>query len=253
MSNENFVYTALFGQYETLNELTFKKNDSTHYVCFTDDEKLRSDTWEIRLIIPPVLNDSIRSSRYLKMLGHRYFPQNSKCLYIDNSVELKVDGSEILNAALVGRCIALMPHSSRKTVRNEFFIVSAYGLARQDTLWSQFRKYKLSYPSVLKEAPYWGGMIAKINCEESDNFMSIWYEEYNKYTRRDQLSLNLASYLSEVEIGIIPGKNDLSEWHVWPVIKFRNTQSRDTTSGKKFRKVRIIMNALYFGSKYYLK
>ncbi len=253
MSTRNFVYTVLFGGYETLNELTFKKNESTSYICFTDDEKLRSDTWEIRLITPPVLNDSIRSSRFLKMLGHRYFPQNSKCLYIDNSVELRVDGAEILEATLTSESVAFMPHSLRKTVRNEFFIVAAYGLATQNNLWSQFKRYKHLYPRVLREKPYWGGMIAKINCQETDNFMSIWYSEYMKYTKRDQLSLNVAAHLSNIKIEIIPGKNAVSDWHAWPVIKSRDLQTRDTTSGRKFRKARIIFNALYFGIRYYLK
>ena len=76
------------------------------------------------------------------MLGHRYFPEGTRTLYIDNTVKLKVDGSIVLDDWLKESDIAFMRHYSRKTVRGEFFVCSAYGLDSQELIHKQFRFYK---------------------------------------------------------------------------------------------------------------
>ena len=251
MPARDVVFTALFGQYESLNELQVSKKSATRYVCFTDDPLLKSNTWEIKLVesLKPV-NPS-RSSREIKMLGHKNFPLGTRSLYIDNSVRLKVDGSIVLDAWLSTTDIAFMRHYSRKTVRNEFFICSAYGLDDQTKIWDQFKHYKKYFRTVLAQRPHWGGMIARVNSPTTDKFMEIWNEQFKTFTKRDQLSINVSSIISGVHIGTISGENDSSEWHEWPVPSNRKTEMRDTTSGRNFRKLRIIANALRYGHRFY--
>ena len=128
MKNPDVVFTALFGQYESLNELMISKNSTTRYICFTDDPLLSSKTWEIKVVAPNAPEFPARSSREIKLLGHKFFPEGTRSLYIDNTVRLKVDGSIVLDEWLRNSKIAFMRHYSRKTVRGEFFICSAYGL-----------------------------------------------------------------------------------------------------------------------------
>ena len=52
LDGEDVVFTSLFGKYEKLNEIKIDKNPNTRYICFTDDDDLISETWEIFLITP---------------------------------------------------------------------------------------------------------------------------------------------------------------------------------------------------------
>jgi len=252
MTSSDVVFTALFGGYENLNELVIEKNPNTKYICFTDDSNLKSQSWEIRVIEPPSHHDPAKSSRAIKMLGHRFFPMGTRLLYIDNTVELKVDGALVLDAWLKSDHVAFMSHYSRKTLRGEFFVCSAYGMDEQKKFWTQFQKYKHAFPGVLDERPYWGGMIARVNSPETDHFMEVWDEQFRLYSKRDQLSINVSSLISNVSINRVFAQNDVSEWHVWPIITMRNLSGRDTTSLAKFRKMKIILNGLRFGIRFYV-
>lgn len=252
MSSRDVVFTALFGGYESLNELQIEKDLNTLYVCFTDDPLLNSETWEVRLVKPSVPNNPSRSSRNIKILGHKYFPQGVRSLYIDNTVKLKVDGAKILDAWLGDGNLAFMSHYSRKTVRGEFLVCSAYGLDKQSLIRKQFQLYKNAYPEILSQRPFWGGMIARINTPQTDIFMEEWKEQFDLFTRRDQLSINVSSAISGIQIKSIAGSNADSQWHEWPMYSNRIKEMRDSTSVKSFRKIRIILNLLRYGYYFYL-
>ncbi len=252
MLKQDIVFTALFGQYETLNELTISRHSRTRYICFTDDPSLESETWEVILIKSDLPDNPSRGSRAVKMLGHKYFPLGTRSLYVDNTVRLKVDGSIVLDTWLASADIAFMQHSSRRTVRDEFFVCAAYGLDDQSKIWDQFRHYREHFSQVLMEKPHWGGMIARVNTPKTDEFMETWKHEFDVFTKRDQLSINVSSIISGVQIGTINAENDLSVWHEWPIESNRKTEMRDTTSGKRLRKLRIIANAFIYGLRYYL-
>ena len=248
----DIVFTALFGKYETLNELVIEKGPNCRYVCFTDDSTLRSETWEIVVVKSSLQESPSRSSREIKMLGHRYFPAESRTLYIDNTVKLKGDGSRVLDFWLKDGDLAFMRHYSRRTVRGEFFACSCYGLDEQDKIWNQYNFYRQNFRKILRNRPYWGGMIARVNNSQADKFMKTWNDQFNQYTRRDQLSINVSEHLSGVSIKTIEGGNDSSEWHDWPIHSNRNTNMRETFSGKRFRKIRIIVNGFRFGIYFYV-
>lgn len=252
MKIQDVVFTALFGGYESLNELEILKNPNTRYICFTDDPTLTSKTWEILVVDSKIQSAPSRQSREIKMLGHRYFPEGTRTLYIDNTVKLKVDGAIILDDWLKESDIAFMRHYSRKTVRGEFFACSAYGLDSQELIHKQFRFYKKNYFSVLKERPFWGGMIARVNTIKTDKFMETWKQQFDSYTKRDQLSINVSTIISGVDIATIEGENDSSKWHEWPIHTNRQTKLRDKMAGRRFRKFRIIMNGLRYGYRFYL-
>ncbi len=252
MIKKDIVFTALYGGYESLNELTFIKSPGTRYICFTDDSTLTSETWEIIVTTPESLVSPSRNSREIKMLGHKFFPEGTRSLYIDNTVRLKVDGTVILDHWLINANIAFMRHYSRKTVRGEFFACSAYGLDDQSTIRRQFLHYKKNFKEVLDQRPYWGGMIARINSPSTDLFMETWKTQFEKFTKRDQLSINVSSVISNVKIKVIDGDNDSSEWHEWPIHSNRRIEMRGTTGDSRFRKIRIIINVLRFGYYFYL-
>jgi hypothetical protein len=249
--SQDVVFTALFGGYENLNELLIVKNLNTRYVCFTDDPLLTSETWEIMHVESQNKDNPTRASREIKFFGHKHFPEGTRSLYIDNTVRLRVDGAVVLEDWLKETDIAFMRHYSRKTVRGEFFICSAYGLDEQERIWKQYKYYKQNYPAVLQQSPYWGGMIARVNSAKTDKFMETWKAQYDAFTKRDQLSINASSMISGVKIVTVDSENDSSKWHEWPIHTNRQNLMRDKTSGRRFRKLKIIYNGLRYGYRFY--
>jgi len=253
LDGEDVVFTSLFGKYESLNELKIDKNPNTRYICFTDDNDLTSETWEIYLITPKSKLNPQRNSREIKMLGHKYFIEGTRSLYIDNTVSLKVDGKIILDYWLSDADIAFMTHSTRKTVRSEFFWCSAYGLDKQSTILRQFTCYKNVTKTLLYEKPYWGGMIARVNCESTEKYMETWDTQYRLFSCRDQLSINISTGMSGTSIKRINAKNDSSEWHTWPIHSKRTTKNQFCEKFTLLRKVLILKRIILYGHHYYFK
>lgn len=252
MTLKDVVFTAMFGDYETLNYVDVAKNSACEFICFTDNPNLKSETWQVVQTAPRIPGDNIRSSRAIKMLGHQRFPRGTRSLYVDNSVKLIVDPTKILDDWLVNRPLAFMGHSSRETVRGEFFICSAYGLDDPNKIYEQYRYYRDTVPQVLGQRPFWGGMIARESNESVDIFMEEWFAQYMRFSRRDQLAINATAAITGIEICRIEGRNDLSWSHAWPLATNRKVESRDTVGNSIFRKPKIILNGLHYAPRYYL-
>ena len=250
MALDNAVYTGLFGNYESLNEISCERSPSTRYVCFTDNAQLRSTTWEI--VVTHENSDPITASRRVKFFGHRFFPRGVRTLYVDNTVRLRTDGSVILNDWLKDENLAFMKHYSRANLRNEFFACSVYGMDEQKLLFRQFQAYCKSFPRIMGEEVYWGGMIAKVNCDPIDRLMNVWYEEYCKFSKRDQLSLKVALLREQTAHRLIRESNVQSVWHQWPIHNNRRFAQEGAKYGVVKRKIYYLLNALKYGFRYFL-
>jgi len=101
------VYTALIGAYELLNEQPIAKSSNIDFICFTDDPALVSDSWEIRLIEPRFPRDTIRSARYLKVMGPDILGEYDESLWIDNSIVLRATPESILDEWIADADFAL--------------------------------------------------------------------------------------------------------------------------------------------------
>ncbi len=79
------IYTAIFNGKDTLKEPTLV-SDRCKYICFTDDENLKSNVWEIR-VVDPGYGDGNLNAKYFKIFPH-------KCLNEDNvENSIWVDGA----------------------------------------------------------------------------------------------------------------------------------------------------------------
>lgn len=249
---EDIVFTAMFGDYETLNEVPEEILSKCKFICFTDSPQLQSQTWNVVQVAPLVPGDSVKSSRAVKMLGHQNFPAGTRSLYVDNTVQLLVDPEIILDEWLRDCSLAYMHHSTRKTVRDEFFVCAVYGLDSFKKIFEQYNYYKQKFPNVLREKPFWGGMIARVTCEDVNKFMNEWFTQYMRFARRDQLAINAASKLSGITISPVDGRNDLNWSHKWPISKNRKVSTRYRNRGVFLRKLLLILNGLRYAPRFYL-
>ncbi|HPG20586.1 MAG TPA: DUF616 domain-containing protein, partial [Flexilinea sp.] len=186
------VYTTLFGDYELINEQGVAKESEIDFLCFTDNPDLKSKTWKIIYTEPIFPLDSTRNSRSVKICPHRHLPDYDLSLYIDNSVKLLVKPETIFNDLLNPEVdFALMKHSFRKTVLDEFIEVNYLRFEFIDRIVEQLNDYKALSPHILNQKPYWTGfLLRRHNVPLIAKAMEDWLFQILRYSRRDQLSLN---------------------------------------------------------------
>jgi hypothetical protein len=222
MTKKFVLYTGLFGNYEELNELSLSQEFNVDRIVFTDSESLQSDTWQIHKVSPEYPGDSVRSQRMIKLRRPELIKRVYEgSLYIDNTVSLKAPVSEILELWLEGVDVAIPQHSFRENLRDEFLEVAAAKLDSGERIEEQLETYKKHFPEILDEPIYWAGMIARRSSDELDKFEDIWLNQVLRYSRRDQLSLNLAIKKSSVTHSRILIDNLVSNFHEWPILNNR--------------------------------
>ncbi len=217
------VYTALIGRYEKLNEQAVAAQSGIPFICLTDDAELHSESWQIRKVSPVFAMDPIRSQRDFKLRPHLHLPEFDQTLYIDNSVVLSEPPERLFEQYLSGAPFAIAEHSFRDRVLDEFIAVAAIGLDDQARIFEQLNHYELIDGDVLQEKPYWGAILLRDVRDGHVRTMSeIWMAQVNRYSRRDQLSVNLAFRLAGLTPAAMRIDNHASWFHSWPVAEGRD-------------------------------
>lgn len=217
------VYTTLVGRYERLNEVLIDRPADVRFVCLTDDPDLRSDTWEIEVIEPLLRRDPIRSQRLLKIVGHERLHEFDEWLYIDNCVRLRADPHAIFDAWLPGCDLAIPCNPVNDTVRCEFEMVRNLEYDSYERITEQLQHYEAAHPDVLSQRPYWAGFFARRPTEQVREAMRLWAAHVLRYSRRDQLSLNVALHESGLAVRRVQIDIWGSGFHEWPVHQERRT------------------------------
>jgi hypothetical protein len=211
------VYTCLIGATEMLNEQPVAAASSIPFICFTDDPDRRSQTWQMRPISPLFELDPVRSQRAVKLRPHEYLPNFDVSLYIDNSVLLDKLPEDLIAEHLPQSGLCLAEHSFRDTVLDEFLAVSTDGLDDQTRIFEQLNHYALSCPDVLQEKPYWGGILLRDHRNPAlRDMLELWFAHVQRYSRRDQLSINFALRRAGLTPDVLSIDNHRSSYHTWP-------------------------------------
>lgn len=208
------VYMTMIGKYEQLNDQPVASRSDIPFVCLTDDPDLKSDTWQIRLVLPTFGMDPIRSQRDLKLRPHVHLPDFEGSLYIDNTVILKETPETIVDRYWSGSGFSVAFHSFRETVLDEFIEVSRLGLDDQSRIYEQLNHYQIECPEVLLEKPFWGGILLRDHTDPAvRRMLEIWNAHVQRYARRDQLSMNYAFRKAELEPEVMHIDNYNSWFH----------------------------------------
>jgi hypothetical protein len=217
------VYTCLIGDYEPLNEQPVARASKFPFLCLTDDAELRSKTWQMVRVEPLFAMDPIRSQRMLKLLPHRFLPGFDSSLYIDNSIVLTRPPEEILDRYFRSSDFILPSHSYRDTVFDEFLEVASVVLDDPARIFEQLNHFALTNPDILLERPYWAGILMRRHrADKVQRALELWAAYVQRYSRRDQLSANMAFDVAGLKPQRIEIDNFHSWFHVWPHIGNRD-------------------------------
>jgi hypothetical protein len=213
------VYSALMGRYERLQEQPVARTSHIPFVLFTDDPELRSETWDVRLVAPRIDGDSVRSSRWIKIRAGAALDEYDETLWIDNRVRLRVDPAVVFSSWLAAADAAVFEHSFRDQLIDEFSAVVEGGYDDPAVVYRQLDHYVQTTPELLRTKPLWTGMIARRTGARVDSAMGEWWEQVERFSRRDQLSAPLLyGALGEALTVIAAESNHASVFHEWPPI-----------------------------------
>ena len=220
------------GDYESLNEELVPNFLDIPLVCFTDNKNLKSDKWNCIYVEPKFPSDPIRSSRYLKIIGHELLNKFEEIMWVDNCVQLKPNASLLFDIYLKYNDLAIPIHSFRENLKDEFITVLDYGYDNPSILMEQMINYNHESSDILKSKVFWSGIILKRNSLIVKDATRLWFDQLVRYSKRDQLSLPYV--LSKVKINFesINIDNFESEFHKWPISL--NRKSKHTQENKEF-------------------
>lgn len=142
------------------------------------------------------------ANRYCKFFPHRLFPEARTSVYVDGNILLLDDLRPLIDAfEASGADIALFPHPTRRTVRDELEAGIAFGKLAGPAA-AAARRRVADYAALLPEdAPFLFANAILFRRHDSAalaDCMDIWWEETTRHTVRDQISLPYALRASGV-------------------------------------------------------
>jgi hypothetical protein len=184
------VYTCVVGHYDDLVEPLFV-DPGVDYYAFTDMECSKDSVWkkvdvtqfeEYRQLSPAQMN------RRIKMLSFRYLPGYDYTVYVDGNVEIQ--STLIPEVEKMGECpLGIHYHRTRDCIYDESVRVLYLRKANEEMVKQQMAAYK-EEGLPRRYGLYENTVLIKNNHDEGlQQLMELWWEEYQKYPTRDQLSL----------------------------------------------------------------
>ena len=190
------VYTCITGGYDNILEPTYV-TPGVDYICFTDDNTLKSKTWKFRPIPEELLTYSkVKQQRAIKILAHRYLSDYDLSIWVDGAVIVKGNITDYLKTLDTVKYSVFVPeHPARKCIYAEKDACVKIKKIKGDEIAiadKQMKRYKdegfpANYGLVQTNI-----MVRLHNDQYSKELMEKWWSELKDYSHRDQLSFNYA-------------------------------------------------------------
>jgi len=193
------VYTFIFGNYDTLKTPTVM-TDGWDYICFTDDNNLRSNIWEVRQSIRDQEDLGLENKRFAskhKILFDNYVGDYDLSLSVDGHLQINCDLDELINENLKPESdMMICPHPTRDCIYDEAEVCKAIEKDNPRLIDEHMQRYRdAGYPT--HNGLYSAKVIGRRHDRKSLKEMcKVWFEELQRGSRRDQLSLNYAIWKS---------------------------------------------------------
>ena len=188
------VYTVITGRYDELREPLYI-NPAFDYICFTNDSSVKSDVWDVRYIDNGAQDlDNVRLARKYKILCHKFLEEYDYSVYVDGKIHIIGDLNKYIDEYSMGSSMLCFPHFVRDCVYEEAKSCISYSKDKVEIIEEQMDGYKR------EGYPFKNGLIdsACLVRQHSDNalqqVMECWWEEIERKSRRDQLSIGYACW-----------------------------------------------------------
>lgn len=216
MEKKICVYTCITGDYDTLHVI--EKEEEVDYLCFTNNMKLKSDVWKVIYIENENELDNRALSRKIKIVGHPVIEDNYDIsIWVDGAIQIRGSVKCFLNdvCCLDRYNIACFRHRMRNCVYDEAIACIIHRKASKKDI-QEFldfmekekfpRHYGLAECTVL---------VRRHNNMEVKKMMSLWFELYKQYGKRDQLTFPYCLYKTGIDVCWIELNVFDNPWFFW--------------------------------------
>lgn len=192
MQKKYVIYTSLTGGYDKLPQ--YKCLDERFdYICYSNDfnEGEKIGMWEIRNIPLTNCKDNIRLSRYVKLQPHKVLSEYEYSLWIDSNiiVEMPLFYDIVIGKIREGKDWYGIKHPLRDCIYEDAEAVVLAGVANFFEIRKQMKFLRSEcYPEHygLFENNI---ILRKHNSEVIREINDDWWQIYNRFSKRDQMSL----------------------------------------------------------------
>ncbi len=223
------VYTAVLDEKQPLREVPVAAESEADFVCLTTDATLRSDTWQVVPVELRLPTDSVRSERFLKIMGHPVLEGYDRSLWVDNAVELTAPPESFVDEWLAEADVAAPVHTFYRTLLEEAEASVEHGKDDHLRVFEQLAHYLHVWPAAVDANPHWTALLARRRTPPVEAAMQTWWEHVLRYSRRDQVSFGVAMAHCSVRVASVPLPNLRSPVHRWPA--GREMRSLETAAG----------------------
>jgi hypothetical protein len=186
MKMKIYLYTAIFGNYETLKNPI--KIEGLDYVCFTDNKELKSDLWDIRYIDLPSGVPPPMFYKKIKCLSHYYLEEYDITIWLDaNFVVKNITYLEYLlsnfktNKLMLYKhtCLARLPRDCAYTEAKYSMTIHKYS---KEKLNEQLIEYENIHKFPKNFGLYQSGFLMRNN-KDNDviNFNQKWLDQIERF------------------------------------------------------------------------
>ena len=193
-SEKLVIYTVLFGNYDALKEPLYVTPNCDYYILTNQD--VRADSvWKKYPL--EKFNEQVKGfsnlekARFFKLHPHLLFSEYKYSMFIDANLQMVTDMRPVF-AQLEDNFIAIHNQPGRDCVYQEATEIIVIGKAEKSEVMKQMMTYK-------KEGfPEHYGLfrtcvvVREHNNERCKKLMELWWNEINRFTKRDQLSFTYA-------------------------------------------------------------
>lgn len=216
------IYTVLVGDKEALcnpleGYLTSTATDlDIDFICFTDNENLKSNVWKFKIIDASYLPPE-KASRRPKALPHEYLPEYTFSLYIDNTVSFKrLPNSQDLLSDFP-YILRAYRHAYRDNPADEAGVIASLGYEDTNVICSQLDFYSRIRPISSINPMCTCSMILRThNHPDVIEFGKIWWEQILAFSKRDQLSFDFSALQANCVVDHFPGFKHDNDIIVYP-------------------------------------
>lgn len=196
------IYTCITGDYDKIEEpLILEK--ACDYFLFTNNNKLKSESWNIREIPKDIIKveDNAKINRYIKMHPKELFPNYDYAIYIDGNIKLISTISQLINKINSKTGLAIHRHCQRNCIYEEIKACRAYGKGKYNNMKAQAKRYrKEGFPRNYGMLEC-NMLISDLNNKNSYTIFHEWWKEYlQSESMRDQIALPYVLWKNNLKV-----------------------------------------------------
>ncbi|AXQ96024.1 DUF616 domain-containing protein (plasmid) [Cereibacter azotoformans] len=191
------IYTSVAGGYDNLKAPLAELGNFDFYV-FSDTPLDPVAPWE-QVPFDEAREDPVRTAKKPKILPHLYFPDYEWSLWIDANIFVLDDLSRFLTMAIEQQAkVALFEHPERNTLNAEVTQLCKLRKDDPDLIQAQYARY---------QAEGWDNQLPLYECNfivrrhndpDVMRAMTLWWNEIEENSRRDQVSFPYAMWKSGI-------------------------------------------------------